>query len=203
MVDAPTTFSLSHFWIARISLFSNYPVSDREKKYYTRKISLAKQLIELRTQLVDSRGCDLAIKLATSELDKEGLIQVGQKDSSPQGVLTMTRLLLYGMSLMKPYREQIVSLQVFTDQPHILCCTFDLLASHLSSRSRLAILVMVAHPDDWVLPPDAITSLPEMTKLVANADPRSLWREERFSMTQSPSFGHLLNLDHLAISNSS
>jgi len=185
MIDSEETFSLSRYWFARLVLaIPSYSISRRtdqgEKREY---VSFAKQMLQFRSQLTSSRGCDLDISLYSSE--KMAKWDDSMDLYSETGI--MLRLMAYALVDLQRYSKQIVAIIVDSDEPHMVLNTIILLLMIPRRDSRLSRLEFKQ---------DSGLEVPETSlKKELNA----VWRHSEDPPHSSTllDFSHLTNIDTL------
>lgn len=171
LIDSEESFGFTRYWFARLVLI--VPSYDHGPN----KVSLAKQMLRFHTQLVNSRGCDLDILLASSSTLKNWDDSMDLYSETG----AMLKLLTYAIVGLKKYCKQIVNITVDSDEPHVLLNAIDLLSMIPRQGSRLSRLGLPS------------PTPPTVTETLLRMDLKGIWRRSGVQPCASP----LLNLSHL------
>jgi len=191
IIDSEENFSLSRYWFARLVLaIPSYSISrqtDQGKKQ--EYVSFAKQMIQSRSQLSSSRGCDLYVFLLSS-----GGMEKWSDDMdlySETGI--MVRLMAYALVDLQRYFKQIVGIYLLSDEPHMVLNMITLLSMTPRRDSRLSILGFVR------------SSEMEVPETLLKTELNAVWRRSEDPSRSSTlhDFSHLTNLDALCADDSS
>jgi len=191
IIDSEETFSLTRYWFASLVLAvpSYYILKKTDQSEKRKYVSFAKQMLQLRSQLTSSRGCDLLISLFSSE----GMEKWDDSMDLYSETGIMVRLMAYALIDLKKHSKQIVEFSVISDEPHVVLNTIALLSMIPQRESRL-----------FKLGFDQIGGL-EVPETLLKTELNAVWRR-----TEDPSrsstlrdFSHLTNLDTLRARNSS
>jgi len=118
MIDSEENFSLSRYWMARLVLaIPSYSISRQTDQGEKREfVSFAKQMLQFRSQVARSRGCDLHISLFSFE----GLEKWNDDMDLYSETGVMLKLMAYALVYLKEYSKQIVGIYINSDEPHVL-----------------------------------------------------------------------------------
>jgi len=202
MINSEKNFSLTRYWFARlvlvIPLYFYYSRMDDkqvsvdgseqslENSRKLEKVSFAKQMVRFDKQLINSRGCDLQIFLASSEK-----LQNWDASMDPYSETgSLLRLLTYTIVSLREYCKQIVGIEVHSDEPHVLFNTFNLLSIIPQQDSRLSRIEI-----------RSFTSLEEV-EIGMRTELGAIWsRPGKLScISTPPDLSHLTNVDELYVS---
>jgi len=191
MIDSEENFSLSRYWFARpVLAIPSYSISRATDQGEKRKyVSFAVQMLQFRSQLAGSRGCDLGISLFSSWQMKRW--DDGMDLYSETGI--MVRLMAYALVDLKKYSNQIVKFSVISDEPHVVLNTMVLLSMIPRRNSRLFSLYF-----------ERMKEL-EVPETVLKTELNAIWRrtEDPTRSSNLLDFSHLTNLDTLKVRYSS